>query len=51
MLGHLREGFGLRATSRLTGASRDTISRIIARAGDQSQLHHDEFVAYSPSYP
>jgi hypothetical protein len=51
VLDHIREGCGIRATSRLTGVSRDTISRILARAGDQSKLHHDELVAFSPSDP
>ena len=51
VLQHIREGCGIRATSRLTGVSRDTISRYIALAGDQSKLHHDEFVAFSPSDP
>ena len=51
VLDHLREGCGVRATNRLTGVSRDTISRYIARAGEQAKLHHDEFVAFSPSDP
>ena len=38
VLDHLREGCGIRATNRLTGVSRDTISRYIALAGDQSKL-------------
>ena len=48
VLDHIREGCGIRSTSRLTGVSRDTISRYIALAGDQSKLHHDELVAFSP---
>jgi hypothetical protein len=48
VLDHIREGNGLRATSRLTGVSRDTISRYVALAGDQAKLHHDELVAFSP---
>jgi hypothetical protein len=51
VLDHLREGCGVRATSRLTGVSRDTISRYIVLAGDQSKNLHDELVAFSPSYP
>jgi hypothetical protein len=51
VLDHLREGCGVRATSRLTGVSRDTISRYIARAGDQAKNLHDELVAFSPSDP
>jgi transposase-like protein len=51
VLDHLREGCGIRATSRLTGVSRDTISRYLALAGHQSKLHPDELVAFSPSDP
>jgi hypothetical protein len=51
VLDHLREGCGVRATSRLTGVSRDTVSRYLARAGDQSKNLHDELVAFSPSDP
>jgi hypothetical protein len=51
VLDHIREGCGLRATSRLTGVSRDTISRYLARAGGQSKNLHDELVAFSPSDP
>jgi hypothetical protein len=51
VLEHLREGCGVRATNRLTGVSRDTISRYLALAGGQSKNLHDEFVAFSPSDP
>ena len=51
VLEHLREGCGVRATNRLTGVSRDTISRYLALAGDQSKNRHDELVAFSPSDP
>ena len=51
VLDHLREGVGVRATSRLTGVSRDTISRYVALAGDQAKDLHDELVAFSPSDP
>jgi hypothetical protein len=51
VLDHIREGCGLRATSRLTGVSRDTISRTLAKAGTQSKNLHDELVAFSPSDP
>ena len=51
VLEHLREGCGIRATSRLTGVSRDAVSRHLARAGDQAKLLHDELVAFSPSDP
>ena len=48
VLDHLREGVGVRATSRLTGVSRDAVSRHLAKAGDQARHLHDEFVAFSP---
>jgi hypothetical protein len=51
VLEHLKEGVGVRATSRLTGVSRDTISRYLAKAGDQAKNLHDELVAFSPSEP
>jgi len=51
VLDHLREGCGIRATNRLTGVSRDTISRYLALAGGHSKSLHDEFVAFSPSHP
>jgi hypothetical protein len=51
VLDHLREGCGVRATSRLTGVSRDTISRYLSLAGGQSKNLHDELVAFSPSDP
>jgi len=51
VLDHLREGCGVRATSRLTGVSRDTISRYLALAGDQAKDLHDELVAFSPKDP
>jgi hypothetical protein len=51
VLNHLREGCGIRATSRLTGVSRDAISRHLAKAGDQAKGLHDELVAFSPSEP
>jgi hypothetical protein len=51
VLDHLREGTGIRATSRLTGVSRDTVSRYLAKAGDQAKALHDELVAFSPSDP
>jgi hypothetical protein len=51
VLDHLREGCGIRATSRLTGVSRATVSRLLALAGNQAQKLHDELVAFSPSDP
>jgi hypothetical protein len=51
VLDHVREGCGVRATSRLTGVSRDAVSRTIAKAGAQAKGLHDELVAFSPSDP
>ena len=51
VLDHVREGCGVRATSRLTGVSRATVSRLLAKAGDQARNLHDELVAFSPSDP
>jgi len=51
VLDHVREGVGVRATSRLTGVARDTVSRYIALAGEQANNLHDELVAFSPSDP
>jgi len=51
VLDHLREGCGVRATSRLTGVSRDTVARHLARAGAQAKHLHDELMAFSPPDP
>ena len=51
VLDHIREGVGIRATSRLTGVARDTVSRYLALAGDQAKGLHDELVALSPPDP
>ena len=49
VLDHLKEGVGVRATSRLTGVSRDAVSRHLAKAGDQAKKLHDELVDFSPT--
>src|SRR3954452_8204939 len=51
VLDHLRERCVIRATSRLTGVSRDTVSRLLALAGDQAKGLHDELVDFSPPDP
>jgi hypothetical protein len=51
VLDHIREGCGIRSTSRLTKVSRDTVSRYVALAGDQAKALHDDLVAFSPSDP
>ncbi len=51
VLDHIREGCGIRSASRLTKVSRDTVSRCVALAGDQSKALHDDLVAFPPSDP
>jgi LacI family transcriptional regulator len=48
---HLAEGCGVRCTSRLTGAHRDTISRLSKVAGGHAKALHEELAAFSPSDP
>ena len=49
VLKHLREGCGTRATSRLVGVHRDTVTRLARLTGGHAVSLHDEFVAFSPS--
>jgi transposase-like protein len=51
ILEHLRERCGVRQTSRLTGASKDTVVRYALRAGDHAHQLHDELVGFSPQHP
>ena len=51
VLDHIREGCGIRSTSRLTKVSRDTVSRYVALAGDQANALHDGLVAFPSSHP
>jgi transposase-like protein len=51
VLAHLREGVGIRKTSRLTGVNRNTVVRLALQAGRHAQHCHDEFVAFSPKDP
>ena len=48
VLAHLRDGCGTRATSRLVGVHRDTVTRLARLAGDHATALHDELVAFSP---
>lgn len=50
VLQHVAEGSGVRATSRLTGVHRDTISRLTKVAGEHAADLHEELVALSPSH-
>jgi transposase-like protein len=51
VLGHLREGCGTRATGRLTGVDKNTVTRYVALAGTHAESLHDERVAFSPPDP
>ena len=51
VLNHLREGCGTRATSRLVGVDKNTVTRYRARAGAHAEPLHQEQVAFSPRDP
>ena len=51
VLEHLREGCGTRATSRLVGVDKNTVTRYARLAGRQARKVHDELVALSPPHP
>jgi LacI family transcriptional regulator len=48
VLEHLRDGNGTRATARLVGIDKDTVTRYVRLAGNHAKLLHDELVEYSP---
>jgi LacI family transcriptional regulator len=48
VLAHVAEGIGTRKTARLTGVSKDTVTRYTRRAGDHAEQLHDELVPFSP---
>jgi|APGre2960657423_1045063.scaffolds.fasta_scaffold47719_1 LacI family transcriptional regulator len=48
IMAHLREGNGIRRTSRLAKHSKDTVLRYSALAGKHALNLHDELVAISP---
>ncbi len=50
VLEHVQEGVGVRATGRLTRVDKDTVCRLVARAGRHAKKVHDELVAFSPQY-
>ncbi len=50
-LQHLAEGNGTRATGRLVGVHRDTLTRPARAAGDHAHDAHEELVAFPPSDP
>ncbi len=51
VLNHIRDGCGTRATGRLVGVDKNTVTRYIAKAGTHAQPLHQELVAFSPSDP
>jgi transposase-like protein len=51
ILGHLQEGCGTRATSRLVDVDKNTVTRYLAVAGAHAANLHDEIVALSPPNP
>lgn len=51
VLNHIREGCGTRATGRLVGVDKNTVTRYVARAGAHAEPLHQELVAFSPHDP
>ena len=43
---HLADGCGIRQTARQVGVSKDTVMRLLRRAGGQAQALHDELVRH-----
>ncbi len=48
ILAHVKEGNGVRKTSRLVNVHRDTVTRYSRKAGSHSLKLHDELVGFSP---
>lgn len=48
VLAHIREGCGVRKTSRLLGVNKNTVIRYSVLGGEHAKNLHDEFVAFSP---
>jgi len=51
ILQHLDEGCGTRATSRLLGVNKNTVTRYVLLAGGHARQLHQELVAFSPHDP
>lgn len=49
VLEHIREGCGIRSTSRLISVARNTVTRYGRLAGSHAEKLHDELVSFSPS--
>ena len=50
VLRHLSDGCGTRATARLVGVTKDTVTRYARMAGGHAKKLHDELVAVSPPH-
>jgi LacI family transcriptional regulator len=50
VLQHLQEGCGTRATSRLVGVNKNTVTRYALLAGTHARQLHEELVAFSPPH-
>jgi LacI family transcriptional regulator len=48
VLAHIREGCGVRKTSRLLGVNKNTVIRYSVLGGQHAKKLHDELVAFSP---
>lgn len=48
ILNHIKEGTGVRKTSRLLKVHRDTVTHYSRKAGEHAFKLHDDFVAFSP---
>lgn len=46
-----KEGLGIRASSRVSSAHRDSVSRLRKKAGEHSLASHDELIPLSPPDP
>jgi len=51
ILQHLQEGCGTRATGRLVGVNKNTVTRYALLAGGHARQLHQELVAFSPDDP
>ncbi|MGI0149105.1 MAG: transposase, partial [Thermoplasmata archaeon] len=50
VLQHLAEGCGTRATARLVGVNKNTVTNYARKAGGHAKRLHDELVAVSPPH-
>ena len=50
ILSHIREGVGIRKTSRLENVYKDTVTKFARKAGEHAYNLHNELVSFSPLY-